>query len=67
MISFFLDLSLRNVSSFCGSRSLTQLRAFWVTWCMRPAYCTVVELSNVVLIGMPVVMKIIGFVRFINY
>ena len=53
IISCFLDLILRNVKSFCGSISRTTLLAFEVSWCSRPAYCTVVELSSVVLIGIP--------------
>jgi len=53
MISFFLDLMRRKVSSLLGSKSLTVLLAFWVSEQSRPAYCTVVELSRVVRIGMP--------------
>lgn len=53
MISCFLDLILRNVKSFWGSISRTVLLAFMVNWWRRPAYCTVVELSRVVLIGIP--------------
>lgn len=53
MISCFFDLILRKVRSFWGSISLTVLFAFMVSWWRRPAYWTVVELSRVVLIGMP--------------
>ena len=54
MISCFFVRILRNVRSFVGSRSRTVLRALCANWVRRPAYCTVVELSNVVLIGIPV-------------
>ena len=57
MISCFLDLILKKVKSFCGSMSLTTLLAFDVSWCNKPAYCTVVELSRVVLIGIPSLRK----------
>ena len=53
MISFFLERMRRKVRSLPGSRSLTVLRAFCVRLHNRPAYCTVVELSRVVRIGMP--------------
>lgn len=53
IISFFLERTLRKVRSFCASMSLTVLRAFITSWWRRPAYCTVLELSRVVLIGMP--------------
>jgi len=53
MISFFLERMRRKVRSLLGSRSLTVLRAFCVRLHNSPAYCTVVELSNVVRIGMP--------------
>lgn len=54
IISCFFDLILRNVKSFDGSKSLTTLLALSAKELIRPAYCTVVVLSNVVLIGMPV-------------
>ena len=38
----------------CGSMSRTVLRALAVNWWINPAYWTVVELSIVVLIGMPI-------------
>lgn len=53
IISCFLDRILRKVRSFCGSMSRTVLLAFDVSCVIKPAYCTVVELSNVVLIGIP--------------
>lgn len=33
--------------------SLTVLRAFITSWWIRPAYCTVLGLSSVVLMGIP--------------
>jgi len=53
MISFFLERTRRNMSSFCGSTSRTQLRACMDRLCSSPAYCTVVELSIVVRTGIP--------------
>lgn len=53
MISFFFDRTRRNVRSFCGSMSRTQLRACAARPCRRPAYCTLVELSSVVRTGIP--------------
>jgi len=53
MISFFLERTRRKVSSFWGSMSRTQLRAWADRLCSRPAYCTVVELSIVVRTGIP--------------
>lgn len=53
MISFFLERIRRNVRSFWGSMSRTVLLAFIMKLCIRPAYCTVVELSTVLLIGIP--------------
>lgn len=53
IISCFLDRILKKVRSFCGSMSRTVLLAFDVSCVIKPAYCTVVELSNVVLIGIP--------------
>lgn len=53
MISCFLDLMRRKVRSFWGSMSRTVLLAFIASWWSKPAYCTVVELSNVVLMGIP--------------
>lgn len=59
IISCFLDLIRRNVSSFCGSISRMALLAVTVSDCSTPAYWTVVELSNVVLIGMPEMKKLL--------
>lgn len=42
------------ISFTCGSMSRTVLRALAVNWWINPAYWTVVELSIVVLIGMPI-------------
>jgi len=53
MISCFFDRTRKKVKSFCGSKSRTQLRALAANWWRRPEYWTVVELSNVVLIGIP--------------
>lgn len=53
MISCFFERILRNVKSFCGSISLTQVRALLVNWWINPAYWVVVELSIVVRMGMP--------------
>lgn len=53
MISFFLERIRRNVRSFWGSMSRTVLLAFMMKLCMRPAYWIVVELSIVLLIGIP--------------
>ena len=53
IISFFFVLILRKERSFCGSKSLTVVRDLLVSWCTKPAYCTVVALSIVVRIGMP--------------
>ena len=53
IISCFFDRILRNVRSFCGSMSLTHVRALLVNWCISPAYWVVVELSIVVRIGIP--------------
>ena len=41
----------------CGSMSRTVLRALFVNWWINPAYWTVVELSIVVLIGMPIKIR----------
>lgn len=54
MISFFFDRILRKVRSFWGSMSLTTLRAFMSSCWICPAYWTVLELSRVLLIGMPI-------------
>lgn len=67
MISCFLDLILRKVKSFWGSMSRTVLLAFIVSWWRRPAYWTVVELSKVVLIGMPVMRFNLGLNFFFDY
>lgn len=53
MISFFLERIRRNVRSFWGSMSRTVLLAFMMKLCMRPAYWMVVELSMVLLMGIP--------------
>lgn len=53
MISCFLERILRNVKSFDGSKSRTTLLALSVRELISPAYCTVVELSKVVFIGIP--------------
>lgn len=67
MISCFFDLILRKVKSFWGSISRTVLLAFIVSWWRRPAYWTVVELSKVVLIGMPVMRFHLGLIFFSDY
>lgn len=54
MISFFLERTRRNVRSFWGSMSRTVLRAFITSWWISPAYWTVLLLSRVVLMGIPV-------------
>lgn len=54
IISFFLERIRRKVRSFWGSISRTVLRAFKMKLCMRLAYCVVVGLSIVLLMGMPV-------------
>lgn len=53
MTSFFLERTRRKVRSFCGSMSRTVLRAFITSWWISPAYCTVLGLSRVVLMGIP--------------
>lgn len=53
IISFFLERIRRKVRSFWGSISRTVLRAFRMKLCMRLAYCVVVGLSMVLLMGMP--------------
>ena len=53
IISFFLERIRRKVRSFWGSISRTVLRAFKMKLCMRLAYCVVVGLSMVLLMGMP--------------
>lgn len=58
IISCFLDLILKNVRSFDGSKSLTTLLALSAKELISPAYCTVVVLSNVDLIGIPVICNI---------
>ena len=57
MTSCFRVRMRRKVRSFWGSMSRTTLRALAVSWCISPAYCTVVELSSVVLTGIPVKKK----------
>lgn len=53
MISFFLERTRRKVRSFWGSMFRMVLLAFITSWWMSPAYCTVLELSRVVLMGIP--------------
>ena len=53
MISCFLVRIRKKVKSLVGSSSLTTLQALSASWLIRPAYCTVVALSKVDLIGMP--------------
>lgn len=59
MISCFFERTLRNVKSFCGSMSRTVLRALDVSEWINPAYWTVVELSKVVLMGIPSLLTMI--------
>lgn len=54
IISCFLERMRRNVRSLVGSRSRTTLLALSESWLINPAYWTVVVLSIVVLIGIPV-------------
>ena len=49
-------MAVENIITW-GSISLTVLRAFDVSWWIKPAYWTVVELSNVVRIGIPAVRR----------
>lgn len=53
MISCFCVRMRRKVSSLLGSRSLTVVLVLPASWCRRAAYCTVVALSMVVLMGIP--------------
>ena len=53
MISCLFVRILRKERSLVGSRSLTVVLVLHVSWWMRPAYCTVVALSRVLLIGIP--------------
>lgn len=53
IISCFLERTRKKVRSLPGSRSRTTLRALSDNWLIKPAYCTVVELSNVLFTGMP--------------
>ena len=53
MISCFCVRMRRKVSSLLGSRSLTVVLVLPASWCSRAAYCTVVALSMVVLMGIP--------------
>lgn len=53
MISCFSVLIRKNISSLLGSRSLTVVFVLATSKCSRPAYWTVVALSIVVLIGIP--------------
>lgn len=53
MISCFLERTRKKVRSLPGSKSRTTLRALSDNWLIRPAYCTVVELSSVLFTGMP--------------
>lgn len=54
MISCFLERTRKKVRSLPGSKSRTTLRALSDNWLIRPAYCTVVELSKVLFTGIPV-------------
>lgn len=60
MISFFFDRTLRKVRSFWGSMSLTIPRAFMSNWCILAAYWTVLALSRVLLMGMPIKREHMG-------
>lgn len=53
MISFFLERTRMKVRSFWGSMSRMVLLAFITSWWISPAYCTVLELSRVDLMGIP--------------
>lgn len=53
IISCFFDRTLRNVKSLPGSKSRTALLALSANWLIRPAYWTVVVLSNVLFTGIP--------------
>lgn len=57
MISCFLERMRRKDRSFWGSISLTVLLAKKVRWRRSPAYWTAVELSKVVLMGIPEKIK----------
>ena len=59
IISCFVVLILRNFKWFWGSRSRTVILALAVSWWTSPAYWTVVALSIVVRIGIPVRKKAI--------
>ncbi len=54
IISCFFDRTLKNVKSLPGSKSRTALLALSANWLIRPAYWTVVVLSNVLFTGMPI-------------
>lgn len=54
MISFFLERTRKKVRSFWGSMSRMVVLAFITSWWISPAYCTVLALSSVVFIGIPV-------------
>jgi hypothetical protein len=43
MISCICERILRNCRSFCGSKSLTKLRAMDANWGMSSAYCAVTD------------------------
>ena len=52
--SCFFVFILRKLRSLLGSKSLTELLALFVRLWITAAYWTVVELSRVVLMGIPV-------------
>lgn len=53
MISLFLDRMRKKLRSLLGSKSRTTERALATRAVSNPAYCTVVELSSVVRMGIP--------------
>ena len=63
MISYFLLRNLKKVRSFWGSISRTTPLALWAKECTVLAYVIVVELSNVVLIGIPKKITTIDYNR----
>lgn len=67
MISFFLERIRRNVRSFWGSMSLTVPLAFIIKLCIKPAYCTVEELSMVLLMGIPAECKRILGINYLRH
>lgn len=57
IISCFFERTRKNVKSLPGSKSRTTLRALSDNWLIKPAYCTVVELSNVLFTGIPYITE----------